>query len=552
MQPSVFSPSTRFLCALSALLGTSNAPIWAQDPTTPPPAETTTTENPAPAPTEITPTETTAPESAPAAAPTSRLSAEKISYEGSVIIGEGTPEKPVRFESAAGNVTAQKVRLDTEKQTVEAQGEVVLKRQIEVVREQLRPRSLPDAQTRETFTETARGQNLSFDFKNRTGKLDEARLELAQASLEASQILINGQRYTARDVIIRPGGLSPEEIKFYGRPPFNLRAREVTATGATSPGQNRLVVEGGALYFKSSRLFPIPAPAFRVGGRESAPSAPSIIPRVSFNSADRFFIASEITVPLNKTAPESLALATDLGFSQQVGFRGGVALQSAQSVGDVSLALRLSDVVSTQLTNRIELDRKPEIRFDSRPFLTFDLPGNRRGGFQLDAAYGDYTERRIGSNSRISSSRAFVRANFTTQLRPRDGVAKNGAFLRLFASYSDYGITDEAYTSAGYEVGYDGQFLPKLRGQISLRRTNINGETPFRFDKIEIAKELRATLDFSPTPRYIVPIDLRYDLSSKRLRDRSIGLLRSYKTFAYGVVYQSARNDLRLEVRRGF
>ena len=37
-----------------------------------------------------------------------------------------------------------------------------------------------------------------------------------------------------------------------------------------------------------------------------------------------------------------------------------------------------------------------------------------------------------------------------------------------------------------------------------------------------------------------------------RFRDQTFGVLRSYKTFAYGVTYQTARRDLRLEIRRGF
>lgn len=567
-------PSSSFtlLCALIA--SASGAPVWAQDPTTPPSADVSTTEAPA---SETTVTEVengaehpevptvTATPAAEAAGNTdaektdeaksnlSKLNAEKITYDGSVIIGEGTPEKPVRFESSAGTITAQYVRLDVEKQTAEAKGEVVLERKTKIVRQQLRPRKLPDVEIEEFFTETARGQNLTFDFKNKTGNLDAARVELSQVSIDASQLFINGERYTAKNVVVRPGGLSPEEIKIYGTPPFNLRAREVTAITSTTPGNERLLVKGGSLYFKSTRLFPIPSYAFKVGGRESDPTAPSLTPKISFNSADRIFVATELVFPIDKAKPGRLDLATDLGLSQRVDFRGGASLRSEQGFGNLALSLRRSDVVSTQLTNRIELDRKPEISFDSKPFLAFDLPGNRRGGFTVDASYGDYTERSIGSNqNRVSSTRAFARFNFTTRLRPRDNISKGGPYLRLFSSYASYGITDSSYTSRGYEVGYDGQFLPKLHGQISLRRTNINGETPFRFDRIEIAKEVRATMDYAFTPRYLIPIDLRYDLDRQTLRDHSIGVLRSYKTFAYGLIYQAARNDLRLEVRQGF
>ena len=49
-----------------------------------------------------------------------------------------------------------------------------------------------------------------------------------------------------------------------------------------------------------------------------------------------------------------------------------------------------------------------------------------------------------------------------------------------------------------------------------------------------------------------MPIDLRYDLDRKEFRDKSIGLLRSYKAFAYGMSYQAARRELKFEFRSGF
>jgi hypothetical protein len=549
------SPAFALFCAVAACV--SPTIVYAQDPSAPPKDDISTTEAPpVTAPTTENGAEANGVPTETAAETTkSKLTAEKVSYEGSIVIGEGTPEKPVRFESSVGTVTAQTIRLDTVQQTVEAKGEVVLERKIKIIRQELRNRKLEDIEYEETFTETARGNNLTFDFKNRTGSIDTARIEIAQASIEASQLLINGERYTAKDVVIRPGGLTPQEIKIYGTPPFNLRAREVTATTGAKPGDERLIAKGGTLYFKSTRLFPVPSYAFKIGGREKDPTAPSITPKISFNSADRLFVATEFLFPINKSVenPGKLDLAADIGLSQRVGFRGGLGLQSAQSFGNLAFSVRRSDVISTQLTNRIELDRKPELRFNSRPFFDFDLPGGRRAGFSLDAGIGDYTERRIGSSQNdVSSSRLSARLNFTTRLRPQKGPAVGGPYLRLFTSYARYGINDDTYNSKGYEIGYDGALFNKLRGQISLRQTDLSGETPFRFDRVEIAKELRASVDYELTPRFIVPIDLRYDIEQEKLRDKSIGLLRSYKSFAYGVVYQAARNDVRLEVRQGF
>lgn len=54
------------------------------------------------------------------------------------------------------------------------------------------------------------------------------------------------------------------------------------------------------------------------------------------------------------------------------------------------------------------------------------------------------------------------------------------------------------------------------------------------------------------TPRYLIPLDFRYDVDLGRFRDKSFGILRSYKYFAYGVAYNVARQDFHMEFRQGF
>jgi hypothetical protein len=76
--------------------------------------------------------------------------------------------------------------------------------------------------------------------------------------------------------------------------------------------------------------------------------------------------------------------------------------------------------------------------------------------------------------------------------------------------------------------------LSNVRGQVTFRSASISGQTPFLFDEIEIARELRTTFDVPLSPRYMVPVDLRYDLSRNALRDATIGILRSYKVLLMG------------------
>ena len=523
-------------------------PTGPQSETTPvnPPAAVTPSET-APdgtPPDETAPTETQTGEAATAATPApSRLRAASVTYQGATIIASGTPDQPVRFESAAGLITAQEVRLDTQTQQLTASGTVQFERERAVVRTDLRPRRLPSTSRTETVRETAFGDNLVYNFKTGEGTLDSAKLRLATLSISTESLIINGKSYVARNVVLRPGGLSDEEIKIYGTPPFNLRAREVTATPVVRNGQERqrVTLRGGSLYFKSTRILPVPSYSFYQGG-ERDEGAPRITPGISFNSGDRLLITTSFGFPIDKLNPDRLSAVADIGFSARVGLRGGVGLTSSLPVGRFALDLRKSDVISSQLTNRIELDRKPELTYSSPAFLQFNL-GKQRAGLAFDGSVGDFTERLIGANRRVSDTRARGRLVLTTRLQPGPG-----AYARLFSAYSSYG-NGGTYRNNGVELGYDGQLLSRLRGQISVRLTDIKGNTPFRFDRVEIRRELRTTVDYQLSPRYIVPLDLRYDLQRNRFRDATFGLLRSYKTFAYGLTYQTARRDLRLEIR---
>lgn len=485
------------------------------------------------------------------AAPPSRLFAAKVAYQGGTIIAEGTPENPVRFESGTGLLIAQKIELDTIAQTVEATGAIRLEREILQKVKELRSENLPVRQRNEPRTETLTGENLRYDFKNQTGQLDAAKVLMANFNVSASALQINGRRYLAQNLVVRPGGLTPEEIKIYGTPPFSLRAKTATVLAGENGEPARLSVKGAGLFYKNTRILPVPSALFGAGGGFGGGSrenqAFQITPRIAFNSSDKILLTTRLRFPLSQQ-PERLALSADIGVSQRVGFRGGASLDSLNKLGRLSLRGRRADIVTTQLTSRIELDREPEATYVTPALLDFGLPGGRRAGFALGLGYGRFTERTIGTSAgAVQANRTQGTVYFSTRLNQTEGV-----YLDLFATNSNYTGLDSSYRNRGFEIGYEGDFLPKVRGQISYRSHSLSGATPFRFDLVEIARELRTTLDVEVTPRYIVPLDFRYDLSTHAFRDKSFGLLRSYKTFAYGVVYQQARKDLRFEIRNGF
>jgi hypothetical protein len=482
----------------------------------------------------------------------SRLSADKVRYEGGVIVLEGSTERPAKFISSAGEITAQNVRVDTENQTVKATGSVVVTRKRINARKVMRASNLPARYEREMVTETLRGDNLDYDFKTRKGQLDHATVELADFELSVAQLTINGEKYIARNIVLRPGGQTPEEDKIYGVPPLSLHARQVELTVPEKSGDPKVRLKGAALYFRNTRLLPVPGFAKKVDHSHND-SAYSITPGLSINSADRILLTTEIRFPLDKTV-NGLSFVTDLGASARLGFRGGVALELDNSLGQLQLRGKVKDIVPSQLTNRIQLDRKPELYYLSPAIRLLKLPGGRQTGLRFEGSWGDFREKLINSPGAVSvsSSRQMEGVHFTTRLPNRDRSVPAGPYVDLFATRASYSLGDLRYRTAGYEIGYDGRFAPKWTGVVYYRQTNETGMTPFRFDVVEIPREVRTTLDYRYSPRYIVPLDFRYDIDRHDLRDASFGLLRAYKSFAYGLTYNTARSSIHFEMRTGF
>lgn len=500
----------------------------------------------------------------------SRLYAPHIYYDRGTIVAQGDAQNPVRLESADTKIIGRKVILDTVNKTVRAEGSVRVERQVEVKRFQTFQPPQADLPKRrlETVAETFQGENFEYNYGTKQGKIDTARIRLTSLNITAEQLIINGQKYIASNVIIRPGGLSDQELKIYGTPPFNLRAREViidksspappadtvpdtedsnNSTNA-SPGA-RTEVKNAALYFRNLRLLPVPSALLGRSGdrREESQDTYQLTPRAYYNSSDGLLLTVELGYPLMNRGRNHLDLRTDVGVSTRVGFRGGIEVESQSPLGKLSLGARLNDVVSTQLTNRIELDRLPEFEYRPPTLRLLRLPGSRLAGLSFGFTAGEYKETFTNGDHFVEDSRLQTSVRFTTRLGKR-----NGPYFDAFARTARYSDFNDNFSSAGFEIGYVGSIGSHLNGQISYTAQNVNGHTPFRFDRVEIRRELRSTIDILLTPRYIIPLDLRYDLDRGEFRDKTFGILRNYKTFAYGVVYQTARKELRLELRQGF
>lgn len=478
----------------------------------------------------------------------SRLSADVLRFAGGVLVAEGLNGNAVRVTSGDSSIKTKRLTIDLEKHGILAQGDVAIERDVTVMRRDMTP-SRDTKRFPERVRELLQADEFRYESGTQQGRADNAHLHLSSFDLSAGSLLINGRRLTATHILLRPGGLSDADRAVYGTPPFNLRASRVMID-ATNPHRMHTAVVGAGLYYKNTRILPVPSYVFGFGartGRGGGGESFTLTPRISLNSADGFLVTTRIGIPVSSN-PDRLALNADVGFSRNVGFRGGLALTHSNRLGNFELGLRRADIIGTQLTSRIELDRKPQLGYASPLTRLFRFAGNRRVSGCVVADIGKLTERLTDSNvPTVRSDRKHIAGFLTT--RTEDTY---GPYLDLFAGHSTYSDFPQNYDNKGFEVGFEGSLRRRIRGVVSYRHTTIDGATPFRFDLVEIARELRATVDYALSPRYLIPIDIRYDVQLHQTRDRSFGLLRSYKTFGYGITYDTARRDVRFEVRSGF
>jgi len=491
------------------------------------------------------------------------LTADNVTYANGVISAEGTPEKPVVYRSGNVTVTAQKVLLDTTVQTLTATGTVIVTRTLPGKRPILRPNRLMRDYADEMQSETLSGDHFFYDYGKQKGSLDNVNILLPDFNISASELTVNGQIYTAKDVVVRPGGLTNEELKIYGTPPLSLHARLLTIdnsktapTGTTDKAQDAsvshqpsLTAQSAGLYFRNTKILPVPNYVLQqtaLGGNRDQ-KAFSITPQISVGSVDGMLLTTQLQYAFNRNNPGSLLAVADLGLSLRQGFRGGLGLNSNNKLGSFNVNAHINDIVTTQIDNRVSLDRLPEFNYRAPKIGLFNLPGGRKAGLILGFSAGRYREKNIDNDNEVESGRTQFYAKFTTRLRnPR------GFYAEISASRAKYSNYAQDYDTLGYEVGYYDNITKYIDGQFSFSHTNVSGATPFVFDNVEIRTELRGTFDILLSPRYILPIDLRYDLDENEFRDKSFGILRNYKTFAYGLTYNTAHRQLSLEFRQGF
>ncbi|MCS6861133.1 MAG: hypothetical protein NZT92_12525 [Abditibacteriales bacterium] len=391
------------------------------------------------------------------------------------------------------------------------------------------------------------GTALRYDLDQRRGTLDNAQIVVEPLTFRSEQIQVQ----------MRDKNLSMSSVLLTTcsreNPHFSLRARMIDVTLEEAANMH-----GVSLFWGKRKLFTFPRATFLMPGAAKEPRRRrQLMPTPSLNNNDGLLLRLGYTLPLTPEAPgvrQGLFANVDVGYSTRRGFRGGPSLvyrttfaapalsrnapPTREKVGlFITLKAKEKDGIEDHFNSRLLVDRRPELEVRAQPFpLTMS---RLRLLVDAVAAVGDYREFPSG----VSSARQYLALNLDTRA---PGVT-SPFYARLFAEKRDY--DDRDMRVLGLEVGVQGMIPRYAKGRLSYVTTNIHGSTPFEFDQILIPQELRADVDLRLNRHWMLPLDLRYDLDRQRFRNKRLGILRTLDCVAYGISYDSARQEIKLEFR---
>jgi lipopolysaccharide assembly outer membrane protein LptD (OstA) len=450
------------------------------------------------------------------------LDAQRSQIEQTYLRGSGNAHLNLEYQDEKQNVDlhADTILVDFEKRRLEAQNNVRLHYKD------------PKGQSR-----SITGAALRYDFEQQRGTLDSAQIAVEQLTFRGDQIEVQMRDDT---IGVRSALLT---LCQQPHPHFSLRAKEIKVTL-----QEEATVRGVSFFWGRRKLFTLPSYTFSLPGASQAPKRRNHLPSPSYNSRDGLFLRSSYSFPLSVSPSQpiqGLFGNVDLGYSMRRGLRGGPSLMYRTSLplpspgekATVTLELKEKwrDGVHDHLDSRLLVDRRPELELRAHPFTV--VP--KRLVFEAIAAAGKYHEFPSG----ISSSREHIAFEFDTRAPGSNSVV----YGRLSAQKSWY--SNSEMRAVRLEVGLQGRVGRQAKGRISYQTTDIKGFTPFEFDEIQIPQEIRTTLDLRLDRNWIIPIDLRYDLDRNRFRDKQFGLVRTLDCVGYGLSYDAARKEVKLEFR---
>ena len=320
-------------------------------------------------------------------------------------------------------------------------------------------------------------------------------------------------------------------------PHYRITGREMIVR----PGKS-VTIRKAAFWYHDRRLLTLPSHTFSIA--KSKESKPSMLPDVGLGPRDGAFLGIHRLL----TAPDRpLNLTLDLHLTTHRGVRG--LAQAVHTFGWGSAYLvtsRREDFFDLSAGRELQETTLGNMLVSRTPEAGFHLaPQRLLGGLTLEAAGSMGRVREFPTN--ITTNRRFVAG----QLRER--VAELGSGTELYAMVGEnrywYG-TDQNQTISSFGLGLKlkpSRRLPQL--EFNYLHRHPRGETPFRFDRIQIGRELGARTELTLPKGWGLGFWGRYDLHRNSFRDTDITISRQAHCLIYALAWRQARQQVLFLVR---
>ncbi|MBI3920633.1 MAG: LPS-assembly protein LptD [Armatimonadetes bacterium] len=430
----------------------------------------------------------------------------------------------------SGSITARKQEFDLDENQVHAEGNV----RMEYADMQLESDTL-DVDLKAQSIEASgnvrvkarggllEGNRFLYRFGTREGSLDTARVTFERAVFQGKQLELKGD-----EVAIRAASVTTCSRET--NPHYRVTCRSLVVQPGKQARLNHVT-----LWLGSHRILTVPKHVVSLA--KAKPTRARLVPKPAVSGTDGLLLQSGFNYPLSKN-PAGPEIEFELGLSTKRGFRGGAELSVRSEHVEYGINYATREVLRDLLTSKVFLDKTPEVFFNLRNY-----PIGRKLMVDVSTSAGNFREEKpfLANSSRT---------NLAVRLTPDFGSPSHPSafFGSAFArkSWYDHG---QDYEVLGVAVGLRGKLAKRIEGSIQYIAHDIGGATPFRFDLIEIKREVLLDTNITLSERWKIPFQTYYDLDRHSFPKKRFGLLRSLDCLDYGLTYDTARKEFSVEAR---
>jgi len=256
------------------------------------------------------------------------------------------------------------------------------------------------------------------------------------------------------------------------------------------------------------------------------------MPLPGYSRFDGVYVGGARTTQLG-VGPRFAAL--DVRLTARRGVRGTLDVYREDPVSRTGLRLDRQADVPDHLVPRLTIDRTPELS----GLRKWALAGGQGVGVEAAAAIGAYRESPSG---RKATRENLVIGIHRTLAEAQHGVFGGVAYRRSwYSSGSQFSVWET-------QVGVRSRPKGSVAGEATFIHRAQHGVTPFEFDDVDIANELRCRAEVEVSRRWRVGATVRYDTQRAEVRDETIALTNKAHCLEYTVKWHRLTGDVGLGV----